>query len=54
MPIFLLSRDQLAAALRAGDNPRLPQLSKAGKLQAESCATLLHHGVALPLWAIAN
>ena len=47
------SRDAIAAELRAGTNPRLPELTPAGKLQAESCATLLQFGCCLPLWAIA-
>ena len=46
------SRDAVAAELRRGDNPRLPRLTQQGKLNAESCATLLLNGAALPLWAI--
>lgn len=48
------NRDSLAAQLRSGENPRLPVLSAAGKRQADSCATLLLNGCALPLWAIAS
>lgn len=51
MPFFR-SRDSLAAQLRSGENPRLPVLTPAGKRQAESCATLLLNGCALPLWAV--
>ena len=51
MPFFR-SRDSLAAQLRSGENPRLPVLTPAGKRQADSCATLLLNGCALPLWAV--
>jgi len=52
LPLSLRSRDAIAADLRDGSNPRLPVLTAAGKRQAETCATMLRNGCALPLWAV--